>query len=266
MGKRHEKLGIKQTIQKHWIDRVLRSLLAGMSETEIRSDLHKYLATQKQSGGIGERGEKTYGIAIGILASWFSPPNELIEFRDAAMSLAQAQPETMWLPLHWAVISAVYPFWFNTAKQVGRLLNLQDRITQNQIFYRLKEQYGDRETVTRNARYAVRSFVAWGVLKDTKIKGCYEKGAKLYIPDQGMAILMLEAALHANPEGKGTLVQIGNHPAFFPFQFPNLTAEFITRNAERVEVIHQGLEDSLLILKRSQNMQTQPEFLITKKR
>ena len=248
MGKRHHKLGIKQTIQRQWMDRVLRSLLAGMSEVEIRDDLDKYLATQKQSGGIGERGEKTYGMAIGILASWFSPPKELIGFRNAAFSLAQSQSETMWLPFHWAVISATYPFWFNAAMQVGRLLNLQDQITQNQIFNRLKEQYGDRETVARNARYAVRSFVAWGVLNDTAIKGCYGRGRIMSIHDQSLTVLMLEAALHAIPEGKGTLIQICNHPAFFPFRFSLINAEFVTRHSNRIDVVRHGADDGLLIL------------------
>jgi hypothetical protein len=249
MGKRHDKLGIKQTIQKYWMDRVLRLLLAGMSDVEIRSDLDKYLVTQKQSGGIGERGDRTYGMAIGILASWFSPPNELIGFRDTALPLAQDLPEEMWLPLHWAIISAAYPFWFNVARQVGRLLNLQGQITQAQVFSRLKEQYGDRETVARNARYTVRSFVAWGVLKDTGTKGCYETGIKLTLPDQNLAILMLEAALHAAPEGKGSLALLCNHPAFFPFRFPILTGDFIARHTDRIDVIRHGLDNDLLKLK-----------------
>lgn len=249
MGERHNKLGIKQTIQRHWMDRVLGMLLAGMSDSEIRSDLNIYLATQKQSGGVGKRGDKTYGMSIGILASWFFPPKELIGFRDAALAFARILPEEMWLSLHWAIISASYPFWFNVARQVGRLLNLQDQITQSQVFNRVKEQYGDRETVARNARYTVRSIVAWGVLKDSVAKGCYERGTKLIIPDQKLAVLMLEAALHAVPEGKGTLGFICNHPAFFPFQLPRLTGEFVAGYADRMEVIRYGLDENLLKLK-----------------
>ena len=67
MSKRHQKLGIKQTVQRHWMDRVVQMLLAGMSEKEIRVDLNDYLSTQKQSGGIGERGKDTYGMAISLL-------------------------------------------------------------------------------------------------------------------------------------------------------------------------------------------------------
>ncbi len=57
-NKRHQKLGIKQTIQKVWMDKTVQMMLAGFSEKEIRHELDEYLLTQKQSGGIGERGEE----------------------------------------------------------------------------------------------------------------------------------------------------------------------------------------------------------------
>lgn len=58
MSKRHDKLGIKQTIQKHWMDYVVKMMLAGLKEKEIRVELDEFLATQKQSGGTGQRGKK----------------------------------------------------------------------------------------------------------------------------------------------------------------------------------------------------------------
>ena len=73
MKDRFQKLGIKQTIQRHWMDHTVQMMLAGMSVQEIRGELDNYLSTQKQSGGTGERGKKTYSMAIAILASWFSP-------------------------------------------------------------------------------------------------------------------------------------------------------------------------------------------------
>jgi len=139
MGKRHEKLGIKQTVQRHWMDRTVQMLLAGMSEKEIRAELDDYLSTQKQSGGTGERGKKTYGMAIALLAAWFAPEEELRPFSGDALRLAKDLPTDRWLPLHWAVLSASYPFWFNVARQTGRLLNLQGQIAQSQVFGRLKE-------------------------------------------------------------------------------------------------------------------------------
>ena len=249
MGKRHEKLGIKQTIQKQWMDKTVQMMLAGLSEKEIRSELDEYLSTQKQSGGTGERGKKTYGMAISLLASWFAPEEKLRPFSGDALRLARELPTERWLPLHWAVLSASYPFWFNVARQTGRLLNLQDQITQPQIFGRLKEQYGDRETVSRNARYTVRSFVAWGALRDSETKGCYEKAALVSIAVADMAILMVESALLATREAKGVLGMLLNNPAFFLFQLPVMTGDFISQRSDRIDVVRYGLDDELLRLK-----------------
>lgn len=256
MGNRHEKIGMKQVIRLEWMDKVLSMLLAGMSEAEIRQDLDEYLSTQKQSGGQGKRGKKTYRMAIGILSSWFSPDKDLIDFRDDALKLARELPKDKWLPLHWAVISASYPFWFNVAKQVGRLLNLQDKITQKQIFNRLKEQYGDRETVARNARYTVRSFVAWGILKDSDTKGCYEKGNSFSIADYKEIITLLESGLLATEEGKSPLGVLLNSPSFFPFSLSTVTGDFIAQNSPRINVVRYGLDDELLKLKEPARLPT----------
>ncbi len=248
MSKRHEKLGIKQTIQKEWMDRTLRMVLAGMTEKEIREDLDQYLSTQKQSGGIGERGQKTYGMAIGILASWFAPEDDLRRFRDEALNIARVVPEEHWLPLHWAVLSASYPFWFNVAKQVGRLFNLQESVTQVQIFNRIKEQYGDRETVARNARYTVRSFVAWGVLQESGNKGCYKKAPSMQIQERKLAALLIESALHAIPEGKVSVASLLNNPALFPFELPMLSGDSLSKTSGNFELIRHGLDDEILKL------------------
>jgi len=238
MSKRHEKLGIKQTIQKTWMDHVVQMMLAGLKEKEIRAELEEFLATQKQSGGIGERGRKTYGMAISILASWFAPDKDLLEFRDKALALIRHESPQFWLPYHWAVISASYPFWFNVAQQTGRLFNLQDQITQAQIFSRLKE--------ARNARYAVRSFVAWGVLEDSKSKGCYKKCEPFLITEPDITILLYEAALYANKEGKSSLGLLKNNPGFFPFQLPTLSSGYISKS-KHIDVTSIGLDEECRI-------------------
>jgi len=248
MGSRHGKIGIKQVVRLEWMDKVLSMLLAGMSEALIRQELDEYLSIHKPSGGQGERGKKTYGMAIGLLSSWFAPDKDLIPFRNDALTLASELPKDKWLPLHWAVISSSYPFWFNVAKQVGRLLNLQDKITQKQVFNRLKEQYGDRETVARNARYTVRSFIAWGVLKDSEVKGCYVTGNKLLVSDSKEVIILLESGLLANEEGKSHLNVLLSSPGFFPFTMSTVVGPFISQNSSRISVVRYGLDDEFLKL------------------
>ena len=245
MKNKYEKLGIKQVVRLEWFEKTVALVRSGMTIAEIRKELNEYLSTRKQSGGQGTRGEKTYGMAISVLAPWFSPSADLVEFRDELLKYTESQQ----LPLHWALVSAAYPFWFNVATHVGRLLNLQEQITQRQIFSRLSEQYGDRETVARNARYTVRSFVAWGVLKDSKTRGCYEKGLVMDLPNQNVASLMLEAGLRSTPEGKSALGVLLNSPGFFPFRFPMITGDFLLLNNSRIDVVRYGSGDELLTIK-----------------
>lgn len=126
---------------------------------------------------------------------------------------------------------------------------IEQFIQQAQVFNRLKEQYGDRETVSRNARYTVRSFVAWGVLKDTNTKGCYEKAVPIVITDLDLAVLVYESALLASSEAKSALGLLINNPAFFPFHLPAMTGDFVSQRSKRIDVIRYGLDDELLKLK-----------------
>ncbi len=213
---RFDKVGIKQVIRLEWMDRCLSLLLSGMSANEIRRDLLEYLADKKQSGGTGERGAKTYTIAIGILAAWFDPSPELIDLRDRLLLKAKKCSVENWLPLHWAMMIAAYPFWYNVAIQTGRVLALQERVTQKQIFDRLVERYGERATVLRNARYAVRSFVAWGVLEDTEVKGRYKKSNPIALTDPKLIAMLFEATLFSTPEHKAPLRSLMASPALFP--------------------------------------------------
>ncbi|NLZ63458.1 MAG: hypothetical protein GX902_06580 [Lentisphaerae bacterium] len=259
MGKRHEAIGIKQEIRLEWMQKAANLLLAGLNAQTIRKELHEFLADRKGSGSEGKRSGLTRTFVVNNLMNiWITPAPELIPFRDAALALlhdlpapqTSKQPGTpsMSLAIHWGMISAAYPFWFNVARQAGRLLALQDQVTQAQIINRLKEQYGDRQTVSRYARFVIRSFIAWSVLKDSKARGCYEKAAVSSIADTDVAILLIESALHADPKAKSSLAELLHNPGLFPFQLPIITGDFIARQNHRIEVFRYGLDEELLQL------------------
>ncbi len=249
MGKRHEAIGIKQAIRFEWMQKATNLLLAGLDAKTIRQELHEFLADRKGNGSEGERSDQTRTFAVNnLMKIWVPPDSKLISFRDASLAFLRKNP-AMALAVHWGMISAIYPFWFNVARQTGRLLALQDQVTQTQIINRLKEQYGDRQTVSRYAQYVIRSFITWGALKDSEAKGCYEKVAPVSIADLDLAILMFESALLATPEASGALGLLLNNPAFFPFQLPVMTGDFVSQRSDRIDVVRYGLDDELLKLK-----------------
>ena len=95
------------------------------------------------------------------------------------------------------MVMAVYPFWSSVAVQVGRLLRLQDSAAAAHVQRRVREQYGERETVSRSARRVLRSYLDWGVLQETESKGIYTVGTTSYIDDPRLVSWLIETALHA---------------------------------------------------------------------
>lgn len=126
---------------------------------------------------------------------------------------------------------------------------LQEQVTQSQILGRLREHYGDRQSVVRYGRFVVRSFVAWGVLSDAS-KGCYESVAAVPISDPDLCGLVLEAGLHAMPEGQAELSLLLVHPGFFPFLLATVTGEQVMQQNDRVALARYGLDAELLHLTR----------------
>lgn len=250
MAKRHEIIGIKQPVRKEWMQQAANALLAGLDSVTTRKELHGFIADQNRNGRKNKISDGNRAFTVNnLMRIWVIPDDGLTGFRDGALKCLRDR-SALKTAVHWAMISAAYPFWFNVAFQAGRLLNLQHQTTRPQIINRLKEQYGDRETITRYARYVIRSFVSWGILKDTGIKGCYEKPTPMAISDKDLAILLLESALHASPSGKAALSLLLTNPAFFPFQLPAISGDFIARNSERIEVDRYSLDDEMLKLKR----------------
>jgi len=251
VSKRHDSLGIKHVIRPEWIEKTVNLWLAGFSPKEIRQELDDYLSSRKQSGGIGIRGAQSYPKAITILMrSLITPPVELIEFsKNTKRMLKKSVTEHERMALYWGAISATYPFWFNVARQIGRLLNLQDQITKKQIVQRLKEQYWDRQTVSRVARYVIRSFIAWDVLQDAAVKGCYEKGEILSIDNMRIVSLLLEGALHTIPDGKSSTNNLYDNPGFYMFDFPRMAGDLVAQTNPSIEVMRFGMDDEILKLR-----------------
>ena len=251
MKKSHfDKIGIKQVIRIEWMDRCLSLLLSGMTSEQIRIDLAHFLADKKQSGGIEDRGKKTYPIAISILAVWFDPAKELLQFRNDLLDIAQKIPQNEWLTLHWAIMIANYPFWYNVAIKAGRLLALQEKITQKQVFDRIVEQYGQRSTVLRNARYTVRSFIAWGIMQDTDIKGKYCKSEPIPIADKDVIEALIEAILISTPDHKALLETLLSSPALFPLCIASDVAFSITATNNEYLICEKLGDENMITAKR----------------
>lgn len=247
-SQRHQSIGIKQTIRFEWIQKTVELAQSNRAPKAIGQELHDYLAEKPVSGRSGIRSENTRAFLVNNLRRiWVQPPKELVAFRDNALRHIGRQSCSA-LPIHWAMISAVYPFWHQVSNQIGRLLALQEEVTKAQISTRMMEKYGARETVARYTRYVVRSFVAWEILRDASTPGCYTKLMQYPIDDPRPAAILIEAGLHATASGKATIEQLLASPAYFPFRFDVNSRELLSQLSEQTEVVRTGSGDHLLVL------------------
>ena len=200
-------------------------------------------------GGQAERGNREKIITI-LLKTWLTVPNELEALRDEGLELLKGVPRSDHLVIHWGMVLAAYPFWSGVAVQVGRLLRLQGSAAAAHIQRRVREQYGERETVSRAARRVLRSYLDWGVLRKTGKKGIYTTGAVLAVDDSRLTTWLVEASLYARANSSAPLKDLIDSPSFFPFRIKPIHAESLVAASSRLDIVRHGLDDDLVILKK----------------
>ena len=253
MSKRHEKIAFKQIVRLEWMDRTLSLVLAGYSESEIREQLDRYLSTQRQSGGEGPvRNRATYGMSLILLSCWFRKEPELEDFRKALLEQANSVEQKDWLPLHWAILAAGYPYFAWVNEHIGRLFSLQDSITSGQVYERMKQTFGDKEMVARNTRYVVRTLVSWGLLEEEKgKKGQYRTPAAYQIQDSRVTELLLEGLLLAIPDERCELNALLRHRALYGFSIDYVSPQELSRlSKNRISLNQVGLTTGMVAIER----------------
>jgi hypothetical protein len=234
-------------VRLEWLERTANLVLAGNDKVAINDALLELLKDKVSVGGQAERGNREKIITI-LLKTWLTVPNELEALRDDGLDLLKCAPRSDHLAIHWGMVMAAYPFWSGVATQTGRLLRLQGSAAAAHVQRRVREQYGERETVSRAARRVLRSFLDWGVLQESGSKGIYAAGTILSIDDPRLVAWLTEAALHARANGSAPLRDLLDSPSFFPFRIKPIHAERIKAASSRLDILRHGLDEDLVML------------------
>jgi hypothetical protein len=199
-------------------------------------------------GGKAVRGNKEKAITI-LMKIWLNVPGELEAVRDEGLELLKALPRDDQIAVHWGMAMAAYPFWAVVAANIGRLLRLQGTAAAAHVQRRVRERYGERETVSRAARRVIRSFVDWGVLSGTKEKGIYSQGHTYSIDDPRLISWLIEASLYARSNSSAAIKDLLDSPSIFPFRLMHVPAEHLVSMSPRLDLLRHGLDDDLVMLR-----------------
>ena len=148
--------------------------------------------------------------------------------------------------VHWCMCMAVYPFFGTVADAVGRLLRLQGTAGAAQVQRRLRERFGERETVARASRRILRAYIDWGVLLETDEKGLYRGAAKRVIGDASLAVWAIRAVLFAVGDNPRLASALLRGPHLFPFDMVLLSMRELEA-CQALEISRHGLDQELLI-------------------
>ena len=179
---------------------------------------------------------------------WFEPPENCLALRSAALTLFRASdsPATRTL-LNWGMATAAYPFVGSVGEALGRLLKLQHEAHRADIQRRLREQYGDRDFVSRITRYDVSSFLDWGVIAETKKAGVYLPGKQVHPRNADQLAWLAEAVLISRGEHPMPFPQLCHHPILFPVKLDTFNASALRANP-RLRVERQSLNEEFVSL------------------
>jgi hypothetical protein len=203
-------------------------------------------------GGSTKRGNREKVISI-LLKTWLTVPGELESLRVEGLELLKGIPVREHLAIHWGMVMAVYPFWSAVATQTGRLLKLQGSAAAGQVQRRVRERYGERETVSRATRRVLRSYLDWGVLQETGAKGIYAAGTPLVLDDCRLIAWLVETSLHARANGATPLRDLIDGPSCFPFRIKPVSAESLVAASPRLDLLRHGWDDVLVMLRKPTN-------------
>jgi hypothetical protein len=251
MNRRTNEIGFSQRVRLEWLEQVANLVLAGNDKSAVNEALQGILKDKVSVGGQAIRGNREKIITI-IMKVWLNTPPELDSLRRRGLEQLKHLPRTDHLAVHWGMVMAVYPFWGAVAIQVGRLLRLQDSAGAAHIQRRMREQYGERETVSRAARRVLRSYMDWGVLRESGEKGIYKAPPAMVVEEPRLTAWLVEASLHVrtNHNQSAPLRDLFESLSLFPFRLKAIGAEGLLAATANLDILRHGLDDDLVMLRK----------------
>ena len=246
-------IGIDRRLDIEWLDAVAGQVAAGASGPEIRSFLFRLLDGVVAGGN--RRGTACHK-TVGVLArTWVNVPPASRSLRDRGARLLPSLDAEQRIAVHWAMLTAAFPFFRDVATNTGRLLALQGNLALVQLTRRMRESWGDRSTMTRAVQRIVRSMVQWHILADTAERGIYVRATPPHAVDATVAMLLVEAVLVTEGDRMMEIRQLAGHPSLFPFEL-HIDVHQLHR-ASRFRVHRQGLDQDMVGLNRSVDQRDQ---------
>ena len=207
-------IGFDRTIHIEWLDIAAARVSRGELPTETRKVLWDFLEDLVPGNTNNSGRGKTLTVLTRI---WLTVPEQVQPLRDRALKCISAANGENRVAVHWAMVVATHPFFFDVATHVGKLLSLHGQANRSQIKRRMTESWGDRSTLERTIQHVLKSMAQWGVLKPGLEKGSLVVASNPIRVSEEIAELLVHGVMLSQGRGM-SFSQLVSHPAIFPFK------------------------------------------------
>ena len=207
-------IGFDRTIHIEWLDIAAARVSRGELPTETRKVLWDFLEDLVPGNTNNSGRGKTLTVLTRI---WLTVPEQVEPLRDRALKCISAANGENRVAVHWAMVVATHPFFFDVATHVGKLLALHGQANRSQIKRRMTESWGDRSTLERTIQHVLKSMAQWGVLKPGLEKGSLVVASNPIRVSEEIAELLVHGVMLSQGRGM-SFSQLVSHPAIFPFK------------------------------------------------
>jgi hypothetical protein len=203
-------IGFDRFVALEWANYALEMYSSSESHAVKVSRLKDWLSS-RITGEVSIR--KTANVLARL---WLEPNKDIDHFRLGATNIALDTKRSEYVFFHWGMALLVFPFFGETAVQIGRLSALQNTINRKAIHSRVAEKYSNQGTVPRSIDRILQTFADWKLLVKT---GSQEFTISPHTStDIEIKRWLLEAAIYSLPNKRVILNDFYRLPQLFPFE------------------------------------------------
>ena len=233
-------IGFDRYIERQWLDQTAEWVVQDASKEQLHENIDLHLAPYI-NGATSLR--KSKNVLFGV---WFKTDKRNLTFKEQAKRLYQTATSQEKLVIHWGLAVASYPFFASVVRLLGRLFRLQDDIHSKELIRRTVEQHGDTESVRRAATRILQSLAQWGALEAGQ-QSLFHPVEKITIHNPELLSWLMAALFYSTDRERYSIEELMSDPAWFPFEVSS--AFFDINQSQLLEIVHQGVGDTLIALK-----------------
>lgn len=208
-----EQVGLARNFTLEWLDAAADCQMLGKDKAEAHEYLDSIISQKIQSK---DNIRKTRTIMLNL---WYSNEPWIMHESIAACRDVTRNER---LPLHWALLLAYYPVFFDLCSVIGSLLEYRNTVTLQQIKSRIFEKWSARTTLEHSLSKNMQSLKDVGAMVPQQIAGAYT-AANYTVDSKRIVYVLVDSILKNEQREYMTWEEIIHHPALFPFTIENVT-------------------------------------------